>query len=159
MFTDNYVRELAASICQQKTIQKGDSMYTKNYDYGDFTFKTFFKTVGQGFEVSLYCDGKPYFVGNFVHKKEAMMWWKQFNTEIASFAKKYWCSDETPQQWYCAFMTNHLYKTYYTFLDKLFAQHNKTYRTAYFKDVKKYNKLKKNWDTSEKFHFTAKRSA
>jgi hypothetical protein len=134
-------------------------MMTKTYQYGDFSFKTFCKQVGQGWEVSLYCSGKPYFVGNFIHKKEAMMWWKLFNKEIAAFSKKYWCSDDTPQQWYCHFMTNHLYKSYYSFLDKLFTRHNKNYRQAYFKDVKKYNKMKKTWEPAEKFHFTQKRTA
>lgn len=145
---------------KSKSLQKkGVSMTTKTYQYGDLTFKTHFKTVGQGYEVSLYCSGKPYFVGNFVHKKEALAWWKTFNREITTFAKKYWCSNQTPHQWYCHFMTNHLYKTYYSFLDKLFTRYNKDYRRAYVKDVKKYNRLKKNWHQSEKFHLTAKRAA
>ena len=87
------------------------------------------------------------------------MWWKMFNREIMMFAKKYWCSDDTPEQFYFHFMTNHLYTTYYSFLDKMFAQHNKTYRQAYVKDVKKYNKMKKTWEMNEKFHFTQKRAA
>ncbi len=134
-------------------------MQTKSYNYGDFNFKTYFKAAGQGYEVSLYCGSKCYFVGNFIHKKEATMWWKTFNSEITHFAKKYWCSDETSQQWYCAFMSNHLYKTYYAFLDKLFSQYNKTFKKAYFKDVKKYNQLKKNFTTEDKFYFTNRKTA
>ena len=133
--------------------------YSKTYQYGDFSFKTYCKSVGQGWEVSLYCFGKPYFVGNFVHKKEAVTWWSIFNKEIVAFAKKYWCSDDTPQQWYCHFMTNHLYKTYYSFLDRLFMHYNKSYKNAYAKDVKKYNKLKKNWESSEKFALSPRKSA
>ncbi len=133
--------------------------YSKTYQYGDFSFKTYCKPVGQGWEVSLYCFGKPYFVGNFIHKKEAYAWWKTFNKEITSFSKTYWCSDDTPQQWYCHFMTNHLYKKYYAFLDKMFAQYNKEYKTAFFKDVKKYNKMKKTWEPSEKFYLTPRKAA
>ena len=133
--------------------------YSKTYQYGDFSFKTYCKPVGQGWEVSLYCFGKPYFVGNFIHKKEAYAWWKTFNKEITSFAKTYWCSNETPQQWYCHFMTNHLYKKYYAFLDKLFSQYNKTYKTAVFKDVKKYKQMKKTWEPSEKYYLAPKKAA
>ncbi len=125
----------------------------KTYKYGDLTFKTHLKPVGQGFEVSFYCGPKPYFVGNFVHKKEAQMWWKIFNREITTFAKKYWCSDDTPHAWYCHFMSNHLYKTYYRFLDKLFTRHNVNFKKACFKDVKKYNKMKKTITPSEKYFF------
>ena len=125
----------------------------KTYKYGDLTFKTYFKPVGQGFEVSFYCGAKPYFVGNFVHKKEAQMWWRIFNTEITNFAKKYWCSDETNHQWYCTFMTNHLYKMYYTFLDKMFARYTVNFKKATFKDIKKYNKIKKTMAPSEKYYF------
>jgi hypothetical protein len=129
---------------------------TKTYKYGDLTFKTFLKPVGQGYEVSFYCGTKPYFVGNFVHKKEAMMWWGVFNREITTFAKKYWCSDDTPHQWYCHFMSNHLYKTYYKFLDKLFSQYKTTFNSAYFKDVKKYNKIKKTMSPTDKYEFYRK---
>jgi hypothetical protein len=127
--------------------------YSKTYQYGDFSFKTYCKPVGQGYEVSLYSFGKAYFVGNFVHKKEAMMWWKLFNRDIVQFAKKYWCSDDTPQQWYCHFLTNHLYKNYYAFLDKLFTRYNLSYKKAYGKDVKKYHKLAKRWDRDEAYAF------
>lgn len=134
-------------------------MLTKTYSFGKFNFKTYFKTVGQGFEVSLYYGNKAYFVGNFIHKKEAMAWWKTFNTEINTFAKKYWCSEDTSAQWYCAFMANHLYKTYYSFLDKLFTQYNKNFKTAYANDVKKYNRMKKNFTANDKFYFTNAKSA
>lgn len=145
--------------CKALSIVKGEAMLTKNYTYGNFTFKTFFKTVGQGWEVSLYCGNKPYFVGNFIHKKEAMMWWKMFNAEITSFATKYWCSDDTPQQWYCHFMSNHLYKSYYSYLDKVFNKYNKDFKKAYFKDVKKYNQMKKNFTTEDKQYFIARKTA
>lgn len=127
----------------------------KTYKYGDLTFKTYFKPVGQGWEVSFYCGTKPYFVGNFVHKKEAQAWWGIFNKEITTFAKKHWCSDATSHTWYCKFMTNHLYKTYYTFLDKKFAQYTTSFKQAYFKDVKKYNKMKKTMTPDEKYYFRA----
>ena len=126
---------------------------TKSYQYGDFSFKTYCKPAGQGYEVSLYCFGKPYFVGNFIHKKEALMWYRVFNKEINFFAKKYWCSNETPQEWYCHFLSNHLYKTYYSFLDKLFAHYNKSFARAYDKDVKKYLKLKKSWEPADRYQF------
>lgn len=128
----------------------------KTYTYGDFSFKTTCKPVGNGWEVSLYCFGKPYFVGNFVHKTEARVWWSKFNREIQSFAKKYWVPETTSHQWYCHFLTNHLYKTYYSFLDKVFTTHTKNYKKACFRDVKKYNQMKKYFDPTAKYEFYKK---
>ena len=116
---------------------------TKSYHVEGLNFKTHYKNVGQGFEVSLWCDGKTYFVSNFVHKKEAQTWWRLFNQEISTFSKKYEYLDEASYQWYCKFLANHLYNKYYGFLDRVVGQHNHTYKKIYFKDVKKYNKLKR----------------
>lgn len=128
----------------------------KTYKYGPHSFRTYFKTVGNGFEVGLNCDGKNYFVGNFIHKNEAMRWWGTFNREIKTFAKKFWVSDKVTFSWYCKFLSNHLYSCYYKFLDKLFYKYNKSFHKAYNREAKKYYKMKKYFDPSDKYYFQPK---
>ncbi|MGE3974200.1 MAG: hypothetical protein AB7F59_06715 [Bdellovibrionales bacterium] len=125
-------------------------MKTKSYRYGKFAFKAYHRNVGQGFEVGLYFNRKPIFVGNFIHKKEALRWWGQMNREIKSFTKKYWVTSNTNFEWYKKFFGNHLYKSYYSYLDKLFNKYNTTFHKAFSRDVKKYNRMKKSFHKDSK---------
>jgi hypothetical protein len=128
-------------------------MKTKTYRYGKAAFKAYHRNVGQGFEVGLYFNRKPIFVGNFIHKKEALRWWGQMNREIKSFTKKYWITTNTNFDWYKKFFSNHLYKSYYTHLDKAFTKYTTTFQKAVTRDVKKYNQLKKNFKKTLKSTF------
>lgn len=111
---------------------------TKHYQFGPYTMKCYFKPVGSGFEVGLKYGTKTYFVGNFVHAAEAKKWWGLMNRSITTFGKKYWMNDETPFTWYCHFMTSHLYKTYYSFLDKLFSKYNRDFNREFNQNVRRF---------------------
>ena len=129
-------------------------MKTTNYRFGGTTFKAQFRTVGQGWEVCVTWGKKTVFVGNFIHKAEAMKWWNTMNSEIRSFTNTYWIANKNATSWYATFFSNHLYKCYYKFLDKLFVKYNKTYSTQVSKNVKKYNTLRKGWSRTERIHVT-----
>lgn len=116
---------------------------TKSYKYGPYTFKAYAKPVGQGWEVGFTYQNRNYFVGNFVHKAEVSKWWSLMNKEIVSFSKKFKISTEMPFAWYCNFLANHLYTTYYTWLEKVFNKHEVSFKKAYAKDFSRYMKLKK----------------
>jgi len=119
----------------------------KSYKYGPYTFKSYCKPVGQGWEVGFTYQNRNYFVGNFVHKTEATKWWTLFNKEIITFSKRFKCHQDMPFSWYCNFLSNHLYTCYYTWLDKMFNKHETTFKKAYNKDYKRYMKLKKHTGT------------
>lgn len=129
---------------------------TKTYQYGPYTMKTYFKPAGNGWEVGMTYKGKTFFMGNFVNKPEANRWWGQLNREIGTFAKKNWASPKMNFTWYCNFLSKHLYASYYTFLDKLFTKYNKTYHTAFTREMKKYNRMKKTVKKTDKFYFHTK---
>jgi hypothetical protein len=142
------------------TSAKGVEMTkTKIYKYGPHQMKTYFKPAGHGWEVGMICEGKTYFMGNFVNKPEANRWWGMLNREMGTFAKKYWVSPDASFTWYCTFLSKHLYTCYYTFLDKLFAKYNKTYKMAWTKEVRKYNRIKKNFDRTEKYSWKTTKAA
>lgn len=125
----------------------------KSYKCGPHSFKSYCKPVGKGYEVGFNYHGRNYFVGNFIHKAEATKWWATFNKEIQSFSKKFWVSNEMPFNWYCNFLSNHLYKCYYTWLDKMFMKYEVNFKKAYSKDYKKYMKMKKHSDPTDRYHF------
>lgn len=119
------------------------TMKTKTYQYGPYTFKSYFKAVGNGWEVGFKQGNRTYWVGNFVHKAEATKWWGMFNKEIMNFSKKFNFSANMPFAWYCNFLSNHMYTCYYTWLDKMFNKHETNFKKAYNKDFNRYMKMKK----------------
>jgi hypothetical protein len=138
----------------QASLQRGIEMTKfKTYKYGPYTFKSYCKPVGKGFEVGFTYHGRNYFVGNFIHKAEATKWWSQFNKEITTFSKKFSVSDEMPFQWYCNFLSNHLYKCYYSWLDKAFTKYETVFKKAYSKDYKRYVKFAKEMHPSDRYSF------
>jgi len=112
--------------------------HSKHYKFGPYMLKCYFKPVGNGFEVGMTHAGRTYFVGNFVHQAEAKKWWGMMNSSITTFGKKYWMSNETPFPWYCHFLTTHMYKAYYSYLDKLFSKYNKTYDKAFSQNLRRF---------------------
>ncbi len=118
---------------------------TKNYSFYGHSFKAYYKPVGHGYEVGFSFEGKPLFVGNFVHKKEALEWWKSFNQEIPYFFGKYEFPFNGPTQYMAKFFTNYMYTEYYAWLDKKFAKYNKEYAKAWKQDEKHYNKMQPSW--------------
>jgi hypothetical protein len=128
-------------------------MKNKTYRSGNSTFRAYQKTVGNGVEVGFVTGTKTIFVGNFIHTAEANRWYSTMNTEIRSFCARYKVGPSCPKNWFTHFMSDHLYKKYYTFLNKAFVTHNRKYTTAVNKDVKKYNRISRNWYPSEKGRF------
>ena len=118
-------------------------MKTKTYECYDWTFKTYFKTAGQGYEVGVYFAGKSVFVGNFIHKTEATRWYTMMNKYMTTFFKKYSYEAMPPKAWYGKFFANYMYANYYKFLDQAFAKYNKTYAKDFDSNVKYFNKYKK----------------
>ena len=134
---------------------KGDIMKTKKYSYGKFHFNAYYKTAGHGYEIGLTYGKKTIFVGNFIHQEDANKWWTTLNSETTKFAKKYWVNDDVSTTWYCHFFSSHLYKSYYTFLDKCFTKYTSSYSAAFKRDSRRYQKLQRNWDRTESPKFRA----
>jgi hypothetical protein len=128
-------------------------MKSKTYRYGKYSCKTYYKTVGNGFETGFVFGGKPVFVGNFIHANEAQRWFGIMNHEIRRFGRKYTVGHAFPAPWFMHFMKNHLYKFYYAYLDKLFARYNRDFHRAFTKDFKKYKQMKHRYWTHQKTPF------
>ena len=128
-------------------------MKTKTYRSKGISGRTYMKPCGNGVEVGFLLNGNVVFVGNFIHTKEANVWWNLLNREIRQFSRKYSVGRTFPLSWFKHFISNHLYKTYYSFLDGILARHNKTLARAVMKDVRKYQQIKKKWNSSERVPF------
>ena len=115
---------------------------TRNFRFYGHTFKSYCKPVGHGYEIGFTFEGKPLFVGNFIHKNEATKWWSYFNNEIRSFFNRYEFPQNGPTQWMTKFFSNYSYKCYYAWLDKNFYKYNREYTKAFKKDDLKYKRLK-----------------
>src|SRR5579884_1146152 len=122
---------------------KGEIMKTAHYRLGDFTCKAFCRSVGHGYEVGVTFDKKTIFVGNFIHRAEATQWWSIMSKEMHHFTKKYGVTNKSAKSWYGTFISNHLYKNYYKFLDRLFYKYNQVYTKAVTKDVRKFNRIQR----------------
>jgi hypothetical protein len=83
--------------------------------------------VGLGWEVSLHFNGKPLFVSNFVHAKEATQWFSFMNKEVSKFSRKYTTGYKFPLSWFGNFLKNHLYTQYYGWLDKVLKLYQATF--------------------------------
>ena len=125
-------------------------MKSKTYRYGNVTFKAIHKAVGNGWETTIWYAGKPIFVGNFIHAKEATAWWNLMNREINKFARKYSTGYKFPVTWFSGFLKTHLYKEYYVFLEKTFAGYHREFRKAFQKDFRKFKSSKKQYTTANR---------
>ena len=117
----------------------------KNYKFGQLTFKSYCKNVGQGFEVGVTCQGKHVFIGNFVHDVEAQQWWKIMHTHLQSFCKHHDFVPTASVSWYCKYLGACLYKPYYGWLDKTFAKYTRTYTIQANKNYKQYKNFEKSY--------------
>ncbi len=125
-------------------------MKLKNYKYGTYTCKTYYKKVGQGYEVGFCYGDKTIFVGNFLYSKEAGDWYTTMNQYITKFAKTYTVGYKYPFAEFCGFIKSYLYKEYYSYLDKLFTDYNRYYKKEYIQFNNNYKKSRKNYSTSER---------
>lgn len=129
-------------------------MKNKVYKYGPHSCKAYFKSAGKGWEVGFHFGKNPIFVGNFIHKTEANKWWSLMNKEIRNFTKRYGMTSQAPVTFYRKFLSNHLYNSYYTWLDKQFNKYERTYLKAVNTDKRHFTKLKKdrNWKKADTFY-------
>ena len=128
-------------------------MKKKVYKYGPHTCKAYFKSAGKGYEVGFHFGKTPIFVGNFIHKSEATKWWSLMNKEIKTFTKRFGLTAKAPVTFYRKFLSNHLYKAYYGWLDKQFNKYERNYNKAVVSGKKQYTKLQKTkkWKKSDSF--------
>lgn len=117
------------------------------------TCRSYTKNVGHGFEVGLLAGSKPLFVGNFIHAGEANQWYRIMNREIRNFSRKYPIPTNAPPTWHLRFLSNHLYRNYYQFVDRLLARHARTFTRQVSKHQRKYRTLNRNWDRSDRVPF------
>lgn len=136
-------------------------MKKKVYKYGPHTFKAYLKPAGKGWEVGFTFGKTPIFVGNFIHKAEANKWWTLMNKEVRTFTGRYGLTPKAPISFYKKFLSNHLYKAYYAWLDKQFNKYEKNFLRAVNTNKKHYTKLKKthNWKKADSFSMKMKSAA
>src|SRR5271156_4013100 len=115
---------------------------SKTYRYGKTVCKSYSKAVGHGWEVGFYFDGKPLFVGNFIHAKEANDWFRLMNRELIKFSRKYTTGYKFPVTWFSNFLKNHLYTQYYGWLDKVFVGYNRNFKKAWAKNYRTFQATK-----------------
>jgi len=128
-------------------------MKKKTFGPKSLRCSSYFTTAGEGWEVGFLLQGKTVFIGNFVHQKEATRWFAMLNREVTSFAKKYPVGPKFPVTFWRSFLGNHLYTSYYTFLDRLMAKHTAEYRRATLRDRKRFNKISKTFHSGPTFPF------
>lgn len=121
-------------------------MKNTTYWFGDMKCNAYLKKYGQGYEVGFYFGKNQIFIGNFIHKTEALKWWNVMGRELKSFTTRYHVGEEVSHTWYSKFFANHLYRTYYTFLDQQFAKYHKTFAKAFKSEERKYKTYSKKWD-------------
>jgi hypothetical protein len=119
-------------------------MSQRTYKYGKHTCKAYKKPAGKGFEVGITMGGHPVFVGNFIRAKECNTWWTTMNKEMFKFSKKYSAASHAPPAWTSKFLSNYMYKCYYSYLDKEFSKYNRGYAQAVRKDEQRHSVFKRN---------------
>lgn len=133
-------------------------MKTTKYYADKYCFTSYWKSVGNGWEVGFYYGKDVIFVGNFIHQSEATQWWRIMNREIKNFSRKYTVGTKFPFSWYCNFIKNHLYKCYYGYLERCFVRYNRNYKKAVNSYTSQYKTLTKKWDRRECVPFFKKAS-
>lgn len=128
-------------------------MKNKTYRYGTTTGKTYFKPVGQGYETGFIWGGKKVFVGNFIHHTEATRWFALMNQEIQRFGRRFTLGRRFPTSWTSRFLGNHLYRTYYGYLDRLFTRYNRTFGKAVVRDLNQFRRKKNSMATTSRKHY------
>lgn len=113
---------------------------TKNFTWGDYTFKGYFTKAGNGFEIGYKFNNKSFFVSNFIDRAEAMKWWTMSNKFMTTFCKtEFFPMNMT----FCMnFMTNFMYNHYYTFVKTVVTKHQMTSTKNYKKDFARFTKFR-----------------
>ena len=116
-------------------------MKTKRYRNGTFSCKGWMRNVGNGFEVGFHFGSKPIFLSNFVRANEANAWYTMMNREVRAFARRYQVAPRFPKAMYGRFLSSHLYAKYFSFLDRLFTKHTRTYSRAVSRDLRSFRRM------------------
>lgn len=113
---------------------------TKNFTWGDYTFKGYFTKAGNGYEIGYKFNNKNYFVSNFIDRAEAMKWWTMSNKYMTTFCK----ADYFPMNkvFFGTFMGNYMYNHYYTFLKTVITKNYMTSYKNYKKDYARFTKFR-----------------
>lgn len=129
-------------------------MKVKTYKNGKTAFTAYLKDLGTGWEAGfINGSNKTIFVGNFIHASEAHEWYTLMTNEISKFNKRFTVGSNCPTQWFMTFMGGHLYKHYYSFINRVLTQHSRRYEQVVERETKKYRQLSKNWYPGEKAPF------
>lgn len=103
-------------------------------------FTCYYMANGSSFEVGIYCEDKMIFFGNFIHKSEAMAWYKEMMERMMFFVENYQYMPKMKMMWYFNFAKNYFYNAYYAHLNKTFRQYNQEYKKAFMNDKAYYKK-------------------
>ena len=125
-------------------------MRSKTYRYGNTSGRTYLKAVGNGWECGFIYGGKTVFVGNFIHSGEATRWFTMMNREILTFGRRFTLGHRLPTAWTTRFLSNRLYSTYYTFLDRIFTQYHRTFNRAVVRDMNQFRRSRRNRTTTDR---------
>lgn len=118
-------------------------MKTKVYRNKSLVCRTYLKPVGNGWEAGFVFGGTPVFVGNFIHKPEAVRWFALMNREIRLLSKRFAVGRTLPLAWCKHLFRNHLYKTYYQFVDRLLVRHVGESNRALVRDIRQFKKIRR----------------
>jgi len=113
-------------------------MTQKTFKYGKYPCKSYKKPAGKGYEVGFTLSGQQIFVGNFIHAKEANAWYSIMNNEMRKFTKRFAPTPKTPKAWIGKFLSNLMYKSYYTHLDRQFTKYQRGYTQAVRKEARRF---------------------
>lgn len=124
-------------------------MKTATFKNRKLTCRSYTKNVGYGFEVGLLCGARPVFVGNFIHAAEANRWYRIMNREIRTFSRKYIIPTNATPTWHLRFLSTHLYRCYYQFVDRLLGRHTRSFIREFSRNQRRYRTLNRNWDRTD----------
>jgi hypothetical protein len=129
-------------------------MKFKTYKYGNNHFRAYEKQVGNGWEIGVTFKGRTLFVGNFIHLKERVMYWKKLNMGLKTFGKKFSFYSKAPNAWFCKFLSDYLYKDYYLYLNNIMPMHHRLYTKKFTRGVTTYKRtIKKVKGTTDTHYY------
>lgn len=114
---------------------------TKNFFYGDYTFKGYFVKAGTGWEIGYKFNNKNYFVSNFIDQAEAKKWWALSQKWMTTFCKTEYYPNMN-KAFVGNFVGNYMYTQYYSFLRGVISKNYTTSTKYYKKDFAQYKKFK-----------------
>ena len=106
-------------------------MKSRSYKNGKATCKATLKKTGKSYEVGLTYGGTPLFLGNFILSSEATRFYAEMNKEIKKLSKKYKVGPSFPKSWFKNLISSHIFKKYYTFVNKQITNTQKKLKSNY----------------------------